>query len=164
MNNISDKSIKVLQAVSKNDFSDVNTLWRAYHKWLDYEACFDHFDDELKNLPGTYAAPAGALLLAQDRHAGKTVGIVGLRPKNDNVVEIKRLYILPEYQGRGLGRHLTEICLSIAKTAGYEQVYLETLTKLVAAQYLYKSMGFVDLRNSACDTNSEIIGMEYDVL
>jgi len=164
MNNVTGGTVNVFQAVSKKDFLSVNVLWRAYHQWLDYEACFDHFDDELKNLPGVYVAPAGALLLGQDKHTGNVMGIVGLRPKNENVVEIKRLYILPEYQGRGLGHHLTEICLNFAKTAGYKQVYLETLTKLVAAQGLYKSMGFVDLRNPACDANSEIIGMEYDVL
>src|SRR5947209_1217128 len=68
--------------------------------------CFQGFEAELAGLPGRYAPPKGCLLLALD---GDTpAGCVAMRELGDVTCEMKRLYVVPEYRGRGVGRLLVE--------------------------------------------------------
>ena len=68
--------------------------------------CFQGFDQELEIIPGKYASPQGCILLARDKSA--SVDCVALRPRSDDVCEMKRLYVKPDYRRTGLGRKLAE--------------------------------------------------------
>lgn len=59
------------------------------------------------------------------------------------VCELQKMYLLPQTRGLGLGQKLIERCIEDAKAMGYAQCYLETLPNMLAAQSLYKKMGFV---------------------
>lgn len=59
------------------------------------------------------------------------------------VCELQKMYLLPQTRGLGLGQKLIERCIEDAKAMGYAQCYLETLPNMLAAQRLYKKMGFV---------------------
>ena len=56
--------------------------------------------------------------------------------------ELRKMYFLPELRGRGAGDALMQRCLDAARTLGYRQCYLETLTGMDAAQKLYGRHGF----------------------
>jgi len=58
------------------------------------------------------------------------------------VCELKKMYLLREARGLGLGRRLMERCLDAARGAGYERCYLETLEHMTEARGLYESRGF----------------------
>ncbi|USD63234.1 GNAT family N-acetyltransferase [Vibrio sp. SCSIO 43140] len=78
---------------------------------------------------------------------GKVVGGGGIAPfgQGDDVCELKKLFLLPESRGLGLGKTLTEQCLSFAKAQGYKQCYLDTLSSMGSAIALYERAGFEHL-------------------
>lgn len=120
----------------------VRGLFLEYARSLGFSLCFQGFDRELAALPGDYAPPSGCLLLALED--GKAAGCVGLRRSDDERCEMKRLYVRPEYRGRGLGRELAEKVIAEARKAGYRSMYLDTLPVMKEAQALYHSLGFSD--------------------
>ena len=129
-------------ARSAEDIATAARLFRAYADGLGVDLCFQGFDAELAGLPGAYAPPGGALLLARDA-TGQAVGCVALRPtEKAGCAEIKRLYIAPEGRGAGLGRALVEAILQEARSRGYAEVRLDTLPEMSAAIALYRALGF----------------------
>ncbi len=125
----------------------VRDIFREYAATLSVDLCFQDFDAELAGLPGDYAAPRGALLLA--RVDGAVAGCCALRPMDSsdypNASEMKRLYVRKAFRGFGLGRQLAEAILDEARRAGYSSVLLDTLDDMEAARALYEDLGFADI-------------------
>ncbi|KAJ7254404.1 acyl-CoA N-acyltransferase [Mycena haematopus] len=146
---------------SEVHLSVVRSLFTAYTTWLDLDLTFQNYAAELAALPGAYAPPSGALLLAFDTDSSTPLGVIALRPLNYQIVdetrrccELKRLYTVPEARGRGVARALVREALEIARGAGYQVALLDTLTKMDAARGLYASEGFVE-RGKYYDTPLE---------
>ncbi|MGL5530077.1 GNAT family N-acetyltransferase [Plesiomonas shigelloides] len=78
---------------------------------------------------------------------GVVVGGCGIAPFNHSTdtCELRKLFLLPEGRGCGLGRQLVQQCLSFAQTQGFTQCYLDTLKSMHAAISLYESLGFEHL-------------------
>lgn len=72
------------------------------------------------------------------------IGTVAFRIINDEnkVVELKRMFVLPEYQGRGYGRKLLNYAIAYVKEQKYNKVCLDTRKQFSAALHLYRSSGF----------------------
>lgn len=125
----------------------VREIFREYAAGLGVDLCFQQFDEELAGLPGDYAAPRGALLLATVN--GRLAGCCALRPLDTadypNAAEMKRLYVRDAFRGIGLGRQLVEAALDAARQAGYASVLLDTLDDMEAARTLYEDLGFVEI-------------------
>lgn len=136
---------RIAEARSESDVDLVRKLFQEYAATLPLDLSYQGFASELDGLPGEYAPPRGALLLALDEH-GRPIGCVALRPLEwPLVAELKRLYVAPAGRGTGLGLALTRAALDAARHAGYECVRLDTLPSMVAAQRLYRSLGFRDI-------------------
>lgn len=75
---------------------------------------------------------------------GILAGTVALRTidTENNTVELKRMFVLPEYQGKGYGRLLLNHAISYAKKQKFKKICLDTRKQFSAAQHLYKSSGF----------------------
>jgi GNAT superfamily N-acetyltransferase len=125
------------------DVSVIRTLFREYADSLGFSLDFQDFEGELAALPGFYAPPGGALLLATVD--GAPAGCAGLRPLEDSIGELKRVYVRPDARGHGIGRRLTETILAIARDAGYERIRLDTAPGLEIAHGLYERMGFYEI-------------------
>jgi len=113
---------------------------------VEYEASLDE-DLRISDLEGELLALArryadGALMLA--RAGGKAVGCVVVNPVDGKSVEIKRLYVVPESRGTGLGRALMEAAIAYARERSFARIVLDTERDRLAQAYaLYRSLGFV---------------------
>jgi ribosomal protein S18 acetylase RimI-like enzyme len=140
---MTDGSFAIGPVASSADLDDVRALFQAYAASLPIDLGYQDFATELARLPGAYAAPGGALLLARDREAG-AIGCVALRPlAPPQACEMKRLYVAPEARGLGLGRALLAAVLAEAERLGYREVRLDTLPTMTAAIAMYRQAGFV---------------------
>lgn len=139
--------VQVGLAEASADLTSVRLLFREYANSLQHDLCFQGFDEELANLPGDYAAPRGALLLA--RVGQDLAGCCGLRPLDGsdyvNACEMKRLYVRTGFRGSGIGRALAEACLDQARQAGYDSLLLDTLDDMESARALYEDLGFAEI-------------------
>ncbi|WP_431854204.1 GNAT family N-acetyltransferase [Azospirillum sp.] len=136
-------TVTITPAGGPEDIGHVRALFREYARELNVSLCFQGFEEELAELPGKYAPPDGALLLA--RVGGEVAGVVGLRPLGDGVCEMKRMYVRPPFRGTGAGRLLAERIVAIGREAGYHSMRLDTLGKLTAARALYERLGFREI-------------------
>lgn len=130
-----------IRPVAAADIADVSRLFEAYAASLPVDLSYQDFAAELGDLPGRYAPPSGALLLATGR-GGEALGCVALRALDGDVCEMKRLYVGPAGRGLGLGRALAEAVIGEARRLGYREVRLDTLPTMAAAQGLYRTLGF----------------------
>lgn len=132
---------ELIPASSERDLQQVRELFREYQRWVDEPCCFTTFEQELVGLPGEYGAPSGRLFLTLED--GLPAGCVALRPFDAGRSEMKRLYVRPQFQGRGLGKRLAQAAIEIARTAGCHALLLDTLPKMASAIALYGALGFV---------------------
>ncbi len=125
----------------------VRELFTEYADALDIDLCFQNFEQELVTLPGAYAPPQGALLLALVD--GAPAGCGALRALSDvdyaNACEMKRLYVRRAFRRFGLGRALAQALMEQATRAGYSTLLLDTLDDMESARGLYAALGFVEV-------------------
>lgn len=122
----------------------VRELFREYaawsgYAWLQTPVCFAGFEQELADLPGSYAP----ILLAFD--TGQLAGCAALRQIDAGIGEMKRLFVRPAFQGAGLGRALVERIVAEARAAGFVALRLDTLPIMDRAIALYRSFGFREI-------------------
>ena len=127
-----------------SDITDVAALFRAYAAELPVDLALQGFAAELAGLPGDYAPPEGSLLIARGAD-GAAAGCVGLRPLDDRICEMKRLYVHPAARQTGLGRALAVAIIEVARHRGYREMKLDTLAQLDRAIALYRGLGFVPI-------------------
>lgn len=160
--------VVITTALEPEEIEAARHIFREYADSLGIDLDFQNFDEELAMLPGDYAEPRGALLLALiDRKPGdgggsaagqvsrgdgrlaQVAACCALRPLDaadyPNAAEMKRLYVRPAFRGMGLGRQLTEAILDAARSAGYASVLLDTLDDMEAARTLYEDLGFEEV-------------------
>jgi GNAT superfamily N-acetyltransferase len=139
--------IELREAESQGDLLAVRELFLDYQADIGIDLCFQGFADELAGLPGEYAPPSGALLLALVD--GAPAGCVALRPMPNtdhlNACEMKRLFVRRAFRGFGLGRLLVERIMTQGHLAGYTTMLLDTLSDMETARALYQEAGFVEI-------------------
>jgi putative acetyltransferase len=139
--------IRLLPADTPEAVEAARSILREYAESLGIDLCFQGFEAELADLPGDYAPPAGALLLAYVD--GELAGCGAVRALADadyaNACEMKRLYVRRAFRRFGLGRILAQALLDAAAQAGYSAMLLDTLDDMEAARELYASLGFEEI-------------------
>lgn len=136
--------ISVVEGFQESDRAELVALLRDYEASLGISLDFQNFDAEVAGLPGAYAAPTGAMLLARSGADGGLVGFVAARalPGHDGACEMKRLFVRDAARGTGLGRRLAIGIIDRARDLGFRTMHLDTLPSMTVAQAMYRSLGF----------------------
>ena len=146
-----------------------------YIEWIGEQAKKHHKID-LESLLGSshsYAArildelevfqpPGGVYYFLQD--SGNIIGMGALRKLSPDVGEIKRMYVKPDYQGKGYGKLLLSKLLKKGKEFGYSSLRLDTGPFMKAAQKLYFSVGFEEIERYPEAESPDIEGMPWTFL
>lgn len=109
-----------------------------------YEAAAVVARDEPEDFAKQYFGEGAGTWLAEEEN--RVVGCVALRRLEElpGSGEIKRMYLQPQYRGRGISDLLLDSLEDYARMCGYEWLYLDTATDMVAAARFYKRKGFVE--------------------
>ena len=139
--------VELISPSQHHELAAVRIIFQEYADALGIDLDFQGFAAELSTLPGEYAPPRGAMLLALID--GQVAGCCALRPLDTanypNAAEMKRLYVRKPFRRFGLGRQLAEAILDAARAAGYHSVLLDTLDDMEAARQLYAELGFEEI-------------------
>ncbi|HLK53686.1 MAG TPA: GNAT family N-acetyltransferase [Candidatus Angelobacter sp.] len=134
--------LNIFQAETAEHISAARELMLEYARSLEFNLCFQGFDEEMRSLPGKYSPPSGRLLLAlwDERPAG----VIALRALAEaGLCEMKRLYVRPEFRGHGIGRVLAERVIGEAAEIGYTKMRLDTVPgNMDRAIAMYRELGF----------------------
>jgi GNAT superfamily N-acetyltransferase len=178
------EGFRIFAAESPTHIEQVRELFLEYAKSLGFSLCFQGFDQELAGLPGDYAPPQGRLFLAE--YDGKLAGCAALhpvvsdksrvasrepatrsaevRPAEERIGEMKRLYLRPEFRGKGLGRMLAERILQEARHIGYAKLRLDTVEPVMKdAVAMYRRMGFREITPYRENPMAGTLYMELDL-
>jgi GNAT superfamily N-acetyltransferase len=117
---------------------------RAYLSFIGDAFEPDGLDKDIAHWQKEYCGPTGALLLVEDP-AGQVVGTAAVRQLSPGVGELKRMWLRPACQGRGLGRRLMDASLDEARRLGCRTLRLDSESKLEAAVHLYRVYGFAEI-------------------
>ncbi|HEY6929931.1 MAG TPA: GNAT family N-acetyltransferase [Thermoanaerobaculia bacterium] len=133
-------SVRLVVCDSPERWAAARRLVEEYASSLGVDLGFQHFENEVNDLPREYGRPDGVFLLAEKD--GRWLGCIGLRKLEKDVCEMKRLYVVAGGRGHGVGRTLAEAIIERAKELGYKRMVLDTLPFMKDAQALYFSLGF----------------------
>ena len=112
-----------------------------------------YFDESTDHLYESFQVEKSAYFVALEE--GEIVGGVGLFPSNGlpkGTVELVKMYLKSKSRGKGLGKKLMLKCIALAKTLGYQNIYLETMPELSTAVSAYEKLGFKLLQKPLGDT------------
>ena len=146
--------IKIVTAEAAAPLNDVRLLIGEFVAWhrkthvADRKLIDRYFDPaalqaELAGLPGHYSSPRGALLAAY--HEGQPAGCVAMRDLGDGACEMKRMYVVEQFRGLGIGRALAASIIEAARRAGHRRMLLDTGRHQHDAIRLYESLGFTPI-------------------
>ena len=156
MNEAPDISFKV--AETAQEFEEGANLFQQYADFIDIDLSFQDFNQELKTIDKQYSKPQGTLLIVYD--GMMAIGCVALRKWDNEIGEIKRMFVLPEYRGHKIGQRLLEQILDIAQELKYNKVRLDTISTMKAALKLYRLYGFHEIPAYRFNPIEETIYME----
>jgi GNAT superfamily N-acetyltransferase len=106
---------------------------------LDVNTFFEQYMTQLHE----FIPPSGCLLLGQ--YEAKIAGCACLRKIGENIGEIKRMYVRPEFRKKGIGRALIETIINEASNIGYSKIRLDSAPFAKEAYTLYRVCGFQDI-------------------
>jgi ribosomal protein S18 acetylase RimI-like enzyme len=153
--------LQVISAEKQEHYQKARELFMQYADSLDFDLEFQGFSQELATLPGIYAPPEGCILLAVE--SGRFVGCVALRPLEDKICEMKRLYVRSGYQGQGIGRMLACSVINRAREIGHAKMRLDTMATMNEARTLYYSLEFQNIKAYRYNPHDEPSYMELEL-
>ena len=132
--------MEIISVTNAQQVIMARTLFEEYWQSFGFTPCFQNFAAEVAGLPGNYAPPGGRLALALADAA--PAGCIALRRVDGQRAEAKRLYVRPEFRGRGTGLALLEWVIGEARAAGYREMLGDTMPVMRRALAMYERLGF----------------------
>ncbi|WP_197075815.1 GNAT family N-acetyltransferase [Halostagnicola sp. A56] len=95
---------------------------------------------------------------------GETIATGGVKPLDEQTVELQRLRVLPEYQQNGYGTELLDRLETFAEKQSFERIRLHTDDVLVVAQRIYERRGYERTHREPHPTiDGEVIFYEKEI-
>lgn len=136
-------TITIRLAGSQQELDDAIELFKEYAKAINFDAGFKNFNEELTTLNIHYTAPNGCLLLAYKNN--EAIGCVAVKKTQQEIAELKRFYVKPEFRKFKVGARLLETAVANAKQLQFHYLRLEVIPTLTKAKELYYSFGFYSI-------------------
>lgn len=133
-------NLHIVPVETPEHLAAVRTLLEEYWNSFGFTPCFQNFSAELDGLPGDYAPPRGRLAIAW--LDSQPAGCIAMRPVDAHRAEAKRLYLRPEFRGKGRGRALIDWLIAEARATGYSELIGDSLPVMHHALALYDRIGF----------------------
>lgn len=155
--------LKELEVLSKAELSDLINLLKEYGRYM-YEqlgliAGRNTYNEQINNFPGTgYSKPDGAFYILYCN--SKPAGCIGIRRFDQTRCEMKRMYVRPEFRGRGLGNILVQQVISTSRNLNYSAILLDTNIEMDQAIIIYKRTGFRQIDPYCINENNNPVFME----
>ncbi|WP_207497122.1 GNAT family N-acetyltransferase [Aridibaculum aurantiacum] len=134
--------LEIKRIEDKTELVLVQTLFNEYAAELNENLSFQTFDSELAEPLKKYGPPHGSLFIAFLN--GDAAGCIALQQLDEQVCEMKRMYVRPSFRKHGIGEALVQVILQDATAKHYHRMVLDTLQRLVAAIRLYRKFGFTE--------------------
>ncbi len=144
-----------IRRAEPRDHESVARELAAYLAYIGAELDPQRLDRDIAAWQEEYDGVSGVLLVVQDARPN-IVGTAGVRLLEPGLAELKRMWIRPVCQGRGLGRRLMDRCLEEARALGARRIRLDTQQRMAAAIRLYRSYGFADIPDYNGNPRAEI--------
>lgn len=137
------KSIRIDPITAKDDDDIARIIRKVGAEFGAVGEGFGPGDAEVSAMSQHYLMDHGACYWVA-KVDDRIVGGGGIAPFNieRGICELRKLFLLPESRGLGIGRQLLERCLAFAVDAGYVQCYLDSLRTMEVAIKLYEGFGF----------------------
>lgn len=118
----------------------------------------------LKNPISEIINPGGFIKVAL-HDAGQVVGVCAMKKLIGKPYdyELSKMAVDDNYQGQGIGKGLIQACIDQARKAEAKQIYLESNTALKPAIFLYKKMGFSEVKGNGSPYDRVDIYMKLDL-
>lgn len=123
-----------------DDVDAILAIWREFIANAPVDLSYQNNEAEFANLSGKYAKPNGCVLLAEV--AGEIMGCIALRKVDNEICEMKRLYVRALARGSRIGHALVGRLIEEARSMGYRELRLDVMEKYYAARRLYRELGF----------------------
>lgn len=133
---------EIIFAKTDEEYTAASFLFKEYAEWLNIDLGFQNFQKELSDLKKMYGINGGIILYKQDQ---EYLACVAIRHNTDEIAELKRMYVKPEVQRKGIARLLLDHAIQLAISKGYSYIRLDTLDNMTPAINLYKSYGFYEI-------------------
>lgn len=150
-----------VEANSSEHFLAATHLFKEYAAGLNFDLCFQNFDQELAEIQVQYGEPSGGLLLI--RTNDQWVGCAGVRRFAAEIGELKRMYIQPAHRGGGLGNRLMKEAIEVARKLGYRRLRLDTVKTMTSAIHVYQKFGFREIEPYRFNPMKEVLYLEMDI-
>ena len=141
----------IISLKEKEHEKHVRGLFWEYLEWAnkrvneEFKVNFDietMLEEDMKNLD-VFLPPNGRILLGETDNSISGIGC--LKKSKDEYGEIKRMYVLPEFRGKGLGKLILTNLVQCARDIGYKYLRLDSTKFMKEEHSLYRRMGFQDI-------------------
>lgn len=144
------------------DFSKALQLTKKYFEWLHIDIGDKEISQGFNDFVKNYKNPDGGFIVALNKNE-EIIGGVGIREISDDTCEMKRLFVLPEYFGKGIGENLCRKIILLAEELGYKKIRLDTFMHLAAANNLFRKIGFVETEPFRNNSKNDLLFLELTI-
>jgi GrpB-like predicted nucleotidyltransferase (UPF0157 family)/ribosomal protein S18 acetylase RimI-like enzyme len=103
---------------------------------------------------GAFEDPRGTFLVMYDDTT--PIGCGAVWEMHPGVAEVRRMWVSPTHQGRGLGRRMLVAIESAARALGCRTARLDTMRALTAAVAMYRSHGYQEIDDYNANPNADL--------
>ena len=135
-----------IRAGTNRDIPSIKNVVFSSLKEFDLNPDPNGKDQDLNDIENSYLADNGFFGVVVNTETNLVVGCFGLFQVNQQICELRKMYLLKELRGKGLGKFILDTAIQIAREKHYIKIVLETISALKTAIFLYQRYGFKEIK------------------